>query len=588
MTNPLEKLRAAMAAQGVDAYIVPTEDPHQSEYVADHWKAREWISGFNGSAGTVCITADHAGLWTDGRYYLQAASMSSSWTLHKMDEPNLGSWLQNSLPKGSKVGLNATLHAQKTVIAMREALAVKGIALIEADLISSIWDNRPALPSTQVYEMPVELTGESMAAKLKRIRTAMVAAGATHHLVSTLDDIAWILNIRGNDVPYNPVVISYLLVMRQRTILFVNSTKVPKDLVSRLGEIGVELADYDAIETHLAALAKGAVLMASLSTVNAALVSKLSEDVRILDLATPSIKMKAIKNKTELAHIRQAMQKDGVAMVRMLRWLEDSIGKKKVTEYDVAETIARFRSEQADYVGESFGAIVGYKGNGAVIHYHAEPATCNTLEAKGILLIDSGGQYRNGTTDITRTVMLGEVSEAEKKCYTLVLKGHIALAKAVFPEGTKGVQLDTYARTALWQFGLEYAHGTGHGVGFFLNVHEPPQGFRYDAHERSSVPQEPGMLTSNEPGYYESGQFGIRIENLVVCKTAKVASGSTHFLDFETVTYCPIETRLIDKRLINKEEKAWLNNYHRMVIKKLSPALNTEEQAWLVNACKPI
>jgi len=586
-------LRAQMRRDGLDAWIAPSADPHQSEYLADHWKSREWLSGFTGSAGTLIVTQNHAGLWTDSRYFLQAESQlkGSEVLLQKQGvahAPEHIEWLCENLHTGNVVGCDGTLFSVAQIRQLAKAFHKAGLELnTKQDPIAAIWKGRPALPKNVVYEHDIRYTGKTCAEKLSAIREQMTKLNVGFHLVSTLDDIAWTLNIRSMDVEYNPVCISYLVIGMQTAHWFVDRQKVPDVLRAALLNDGVLLHAYEALEDFLKHTAADHTVLADMTTTNLRLHQALPEG-SVLHGDTIPRNLKAIKNETEIANLKETMCADGVALLRLFRWLEATLPQREIPETEVAEQLIKYRKEQDGYVGESFAAIVGYQGNGAIVHYHAEPETCANIRAEGILLLDSGGQYHGGTTDITRTIALGKPTAAQKRHYTLVLKGHIALANAHFPKGTCGVQLDALARQYLWQDDLNYGHGTGHGVGFFLNVHEPPQGFAASvAGTRSTTPFLSGMLTSNEPGIYITGAYGIRIENLVLCVPA-VENEFGQFLKFDSLSYFPIDTTLIDENLLATTERDWLNAYHREVEAALSPLLKTEELDWLKAKCRAI
>lgn len=589
----LDALRSAMAEKDLDAYLVPTTDPHQSEYVADHWKAREWFSGFTGSAGTLIVTPEHAGLWTDSRYFLQAEEelRESGVVLHRQQvahAPEHIHWLAATLPSGARVGLDGKLFSLTQINYLRRHLGSSAIELDYGhDLVASVWRERTALPKAPVYAHDPAYAGQTRAEKLSRVREEMKALGVAYHLVTTLDDIAWVLNLRGSDVEYNPVFYAYLLIGRQSCQLFIDPVKVPASLDGQLAAEGVTTEPYQALSAALQIIPQSQSVLVDSGSVPIVLTDVLGDNR--LETGPHIIRqLKAIKNETEIQHIRQAMRKDGIALLRLFRWLEAQVGHQVITEYDVAEKIAGFRSEQADYVGESFGAIVGYRSNGAIVHYRPHPEKSAHLVPTGLLLVDSGGQYLDGTTDITRTVSLGEPTPVERRHFTLVLKGHINLSRAVFPAGTNGMQLDAMARYPLWQEGLNFGHGTGHGVGFFLNVHEAPQGFAASAStSRGSTALVPGMLTSNEPGLYLPGEYGIRIENLILCVPGP-QNEHGQFYQFEPLTMFPIDRRLVDVSLLDAAELKWLNDYHAQVLKELSPLLeDAAERSWLANHCRP-
>ena len=584
-------LQAAMKAKNIDAYIIPSSDPHQSEYVADHWKSREWISGFSGSAGTVVVTQKEAGLWTDSRYFIQAEEQlkGTCVKLFKLNIPHTPEhreWLKNNLPDGSKIGFDGKLFSVGKVRAMAKYFYEKKFVLdSEADLIKNIWKGRPVLPKAPVFEHAVKYAGANRAKKLKSVRAQM--NGASHYLISTLDDIAWLFNLRGADVECNPVFYAFAIVGPKKAWLFINKSKVPQKLNQKLNKDGIILKPYTSLESFLNKLPKNArILIDKGSTSNQ--VFNAIEKNKIKDGANIIVPLKTIKNKKEIEHFRQVMVKDGVALVKLFRWLENTVPKRPVPEIEVAEQLIEFRRAQGNYYGESFHAIVGYRGNGAIVHYRPEKNKCANIENNGMLLLDCGGQYLDGTTDITRTISFSKPSREQKIDYTLVLKGHISLALAKFPTGTTGVQLDTLARMHLWQYRYNYGHGTGHGVGFFNNVHEGPQGFSPVPHTpRANVTFEPGMVTSNEPGLYKADKYGIRIENLVLC-VEDGAKEFGNFLRFDTITLFPIDLNLIAKNLLTKEEKEWLNSYHAEVYEKLSPQLNNVEKKWLQEKCEKL
>jgi Xaa-Pro aminopeptidase len=586
INEKINLLRQAMRAHGVDAYVIPSSDPHQSEYVAAHWQTREWISGFTGSAGLVIITQQHAGLWTDGRYFLQAEAELAGTEVHLHRQvvqgaPEHITWLRDQLPAGSTVGCDGALFSAGQIRHLEKHLSARQIKVnYTLDLPAIIWKDRPPLPRTTVFEYDIAFTGETRALRLQRIRERMSAEGAAFHLVTTLDDVAWMLNLRGADVAYNPVAIGYLVVGEQMSYLFMHPDKVPDAIKHSLNADGVIVKPYTDITAFLQKLDQP--ILVDDHSLNMRLYDAIPARWRLLGENIPML-LKAIKNETEIGHLREAMRKDGVALTRFFRWLEQALkAGETVTEYTAGRQLDAFRREQGDYFGESFSAIVGYNANGAIIHYRPEQQHAATIKPAGILLLDSGGQYLQGTTDITRTVALGTPTDEQKLHNTLVLKGHIALAQAKFPEGTAGAQLDMLARAPLWRHGLNYGHGTGHGVGFFLNVHEPPQGFASNpSAQRGSTGHLAGMLSSNEPGFYKIGAYGIRIENLVWC----IPAPEPGFLQFETLTLFPIDTQLIDFKILTQEEKSWLQDYHQQVYRALSPLLRADEAAWLQAKC---
>ncbi len=589
--NRIEALRVEMQKHHIDAYVIPSSDAHQSEYVNDHWKSREWVSGFTGSAGLVIITQNHAGLWTDSRYFLQAETelANSQMVLHKQGVPHApehNAWLRDTLPKGSKVGLDGKLFSIGQIQIMQRVLNSKDLQIVtDLDLIQSVWKDRPALPNNKIFEHKVKYTGQNRKTKLTAIRKAMKAQGVAYHLVTTLDDIAWTFNIRCDDIDFNPLAIAYAVIGLENAYLFINPAKVPSKIATKFKTEGITVYSYNYIGKFLLSLPKNELILINPATISVCLADLLTSG-QIKKGQTISTYLKAIKNPTEIKHIRQAMTKDGVALLRMYLWLQAQLDKRTVSEFELGQKLAKFRSQQGLYHGESFAAIVGYQGNGAIVHYRPMPETSANIKKKGILLLDSGGQYEDGTTDITRTFALGKPTKEQKRNFTLVLKGHIAIARMVFPKGTKGVQLDAFARQPLWQYRLNYGHGTGHGVGFFLNVHEPPQGFATSV-ARGSMPFAPGMVTSNEPGFYKNGAYGIRIENLILCVEDEINEFGT-FYRFEDLTLFPIDKQLIDSKLLTKHEINWLNNYHQKVFNSLAPLLEKSEVQWLKAQCSKL
>ena len=590
----LAVLRKNMMAQGIDAYIIPSSDPHQSEYVADHWKAREWISGFTGSAGIAIITQSQAGIWTDSRYYLQAeeelkGTEFNMHPLHQNGRMQYPIWLATNLPENSSLGLDGYLWTTSQVNRLKQALLPKGIQLkTDVDLVSPSWADRPALPQTPIFALLLEYAGESRVAKIGKVRAALEKKGANAYLVHKLDDIAWLLNLRGRDIDFNPVFLAYLWLASDNCILFIDPQKIPEALQVQLKQEGIHLQPYNNIEAHLRALPSNHLNIYIESSLNTALRKRLNPEYYIEGKAIIQSE-KAIKNTTEIDHLRNAMIKDGIALLRFYRWLEKLIPSGCITEHDCVVQLKHFRSQQEKYFGESFSAIVGYRANGAIVHYRPNKQHSDSIQNEGLLLIDSGGQYLDGTTDITRTISLGKPTEDEKLAFTRVLKGHIALAGIHFPEGTTGGQLDILARMYLWKQGQNYGHGTGHGVGFFLNVHEGPHSISPLAGTpRGRTPIRPGMITSNEPGYYITGQFGIRTENLILCVDSEHSNPETPFYSFETLTLFPIDQSLIEWPLMEAEEIRWLNNYHQEVYQKLRPHLNEEELIWLVEKCQVV
>lgn len=589
INNRIAALRAHIAQEQIQAFIIPSTDPHLSEYVAPHWQSREWISGFTGSAGTVVVTAKDAGLWTDSRYFLQAARQleGTCITLYKEmlpETPNIPEFLSAHLQEGDCVGIDGKMFSAEEVEHLQKELKKSGIRIKSiADPMQLLWTDRPAMPLAPAFVYDTKYAGMSFTEKLPAVRQAMEAAGADSLLLSALDEIAWLLNIRGNDVHCNPVVVSYLLIEKDKVNYFVQPQKVTPELAEYFSANGISVHPYEEIGQYLNSFNAHSILMNPAKT-NYAIYSAIRPGCLIINGASPVALLKAIRNKQEIAGIHAAMQRDGVALVKFLKWLDEAVPAGKETEISVDKKLHTFRAAQPLYMGESFDTIAGYKEHGAIVHYEATPETDVTLKPEGFLLLDSGAQYLDGTTDITRTIALGPLTEEEKTDYTLILKGHIALAMAVFPEGTRGAQLDVLARMPIWKKRMNYLHGTGHGVGHFLNVHEGPQSIRMN---ENPVALQPGMVTSNEPGVYKAGSHGIRTENLVL--TVPAGEGMFgKYLKFETLTLCPICRKGIIKELLTAEEIGWLNDYHRTVYEKLSPDLNNDEREWLKEACKAV
>ena len=589
INNRIAALRAHIAQEQIQAFIIPSTDPHLSEYVAPHWQSREWISGFTGSAGTVVVTAKDAGLWTDSRYFLQAARQleGTCITLYKEmlpETPNIPEFLSAHLQEGDCVGIDGKMFSAEEVEHLQKELKKSGIRIKSiADPMQLLWTDRPAMPLAPAFVYDTKYAGMSFTEKLPAVRQAMEAAGADSLLLSALDEIAWLLNIRGNDVHCNPVVVSYLLIEKDKVNYFVQPQKVTPELAEYFSANGISVHPYEEIGDYLNSFNAHSILMNPAKT-NYAIYSAIRPGCLIINGASPVALLKAIRNTQEIAGIHAAMQRDGVALVKFLKWLDEAVPAGKETEISVDKKLHTFRAAQPLYMGESFDTIAGYKEHGAIVHYEATPETDVTLKPEGFLLLDSGAQYLDGTTDITRTIALGPLTEEEKTDYTLILKGHIALAMAVFPEGTRGAQLDVLARMPIWKERMNYLHGTGHGVGHFLNVHEGPQSIRMN---ENPVALQPGMVTSNEPGVYKAGSHGIRTENLVL--TVPAGEGMFgKYLKFETLTLCPICRKGIIKELLTAEEIGWLNDYHRTVYEKLSPDLNNDEKEWLKEACKAV
>ena len=583
----LALLRQELRREHLSAYIFLTSDPHQSEYTADHWKGREWISGFNGSAGTAVVTLTSAALWTDSRYFIAAAEQleGTEFLLMKLKvegTPTIAEWLGRELAEAAdkSVGIDGMVASVNEVEALIADLRNQGGITLQTnfDVLARIWKDRPAIPTNAIEIHPVELAGEEASAKLQRIRKALRTQHADGMLMAALDDIAWTLNLRGADVHCNPVFVSYLLIDSSSAILYINKEKVPADVEQYLQRQGVRVEAYEHVVQGLRDYFEYNILLDP-NEVNYALMKMVKREV--VRASSPVPMMKAVKTEAEQNGFRRAMVRDGVAMVKFLKWLEENPNQ---TEISVAEKLETLRSEQPLYRGLSFDTIAGYEAHGAIVHYEATPETDIPLSQKGFLLLDSGAQYQDGTTDITRTIALGALTEEQKKVYTLVLKGHIDLQLLHFPDGATGTQLDAIARQPLWQHGLNFMHGTGHGVGSYLNVHEGPHQIRMDW---KPAPLRAGMTVTDEPGIYLEGRFGVRIENTLLIVPAEETECG-RFLRFETLTLCPIDTKPIIKEWLTKEEMEWLNGYHECVFRSLSSHLTSEEKAWLRRATASI
>ncbi|WLI88996.1 aminopeptidase P family protein [Massilia sp. R2A-15] len=585
----LDKLRTVMRRERIDAVLIPSADPHLSEYLPGRWKGREWLSGFTGSVGAFIATSDFAGVWTDARYWDQAEVELAGSAVSLMKIPSGASllyidWLAANLQSGQTVAVDARVLGLSTARLLADALGARGIKLrTDIDLLDEVWADRPALPAEPVFEHAAPHAVASRADKLAQVRAEMARLGATRHFISTLDDIAWLFNLRGADVNYNPVFLAHALVGLDRATLFVGDNKVPADVEERLRLDGVELASYTQAAAALAALGAGEVLLIDPRRVTAGMRAAVPAGVKVVESINPSTFAKSKKSDDEAVHVRATMEQDGAALCEFFAWLEVRLADKRrgpATEIDIDTHICAARARRPGFISPSFGTIAGFNANGAVMHYRATEQAHAIIEGDGLLLIDSGGQYLGGTTDITRVVPVGTPSTEQKRDFTLVLKGVIALSSAQFPRGTKSPMLDALARAPIWAAGVDYGHGTGHGVGFFLNVHEGPQSISPTTMPEPHTAMEPGMITSVEPGIYRPGRWGIRIENLVL----NVAAESTEFGDFlrfETLTLCPIDTRCLDLSLLRPDEIKWLNDYHAQVRARLSPHVDGAAKAWL-------
>jgi len=584
-------LRALMEEHKVDAYVVPSADPHQSEYVADHWKCRQWISGFTGSAGTVAILLDQGGLWADGRYFIQAEQelQGSGIDLFKMrmpGVPELIDWLVEQVPEGGTLAVDGRQLTAAAADEWRGKLDEKKITLrLDLDLISGLWTERPATPAAPVHRHEVEYAGRSAQDKLSEVRQVMQEKKATCYLLSSLDDIAWLFNIRGGDIQHSPVVMSHAMVGADRSTLFVDESKVDAEVRASLESEGINVAPYDSIADVLGTLGSESVILLDDQRVSALLRESIPKGCKVVCEKEPTALPKARKNATELEQWAKVQNLDGAAMVRFWKWIEENVRGGDVTECSAADQLESIRRSCSDCVDLSFVSISGYGANAAMMHYFPKRGACATLETKGLYLIDSGGQYFGGTTDITRTFALGELTDEEKTDYTLVLKGVINLSRARFLKGTAGNNLDILARQPLWEQGLDYKCGTGHGVGCYLNVHEGPQNF--SQHKRSDTPLEPGMILTIEPGVYKENRHGVRTENMVVVEEDRESESGT-FYRFRTMTFCPIDTSPLKLELLAPVEIEWLNQYHAAVLEKLFPHLTEEETAWLATKTRSI
>lgn len=588
--NRIIGLRAEMQKNGLDAYIIYGTDPHLSEYIPERWQTRAFISGFTGSAGMVIFTAEIAALWTDSRYFLQAEEELSGTGIElvKMRTPGFpepAEWLKINLKTGSQVGTDESCISVNQFRVMQNNLKSSGIILKESgDLLNEIWPERPLVPASEVYEHELKFACTDRSDKIAAICTELEKSGANMQIITSLDDLAWTFNLRGSDVECNPVFMAYACVSRENTILFIDGQKLSSELKNKLDAEGIQIKETSDLFNYLNQLSENDCILVDPDRTNHAILKNIPACCKVIDgLSVPCI-LKAIKTEAEISNFRQAMRKDGVAMVEFLFWLENNLGKIPVTEFTVSEKLTEFRTKQPDFKGISFFPIVGYKEHGAIVHFHVSEENALPIEKDGFLLFDSGGQYLDGTTDITRTIALSDLTAQQKTDFTLVLKGMISLSMARFPVNTRGYHLDILARNAMWQHGLNYGHGTGHGVGYFLNVHEGPMSIRQEFNDRVI---ETGMVLSNEPALYRLGEYGLRTENMIVCQSAE-STVFGDFLKFDTLTLCPIDTNAIDKSLLNQEEIEWLNNYHQRVFDELSPMLNEELKAFLKMQTRPV
>jgi len=589
VTEKIVQLRKKMQENTIDAFIIFSADPHMSEYLPKEWQERKWITGFTGSAGFAVFTKEKAGLWTDGRYFVQAAAelKDSGIELMKMGNegtPDYIDWMISQVPEGGKVAVNAAATSHANWEELQKKLSARNIELVDFPLLKDIWTERNPNPvKNPVFVHPVERAGKSVSQKLSEIRQKMDETEATAHIIASLDDVAWTLNLRGSDVEANPVFLGYIVLTLNNALLFIDPEKLNQEARKQLEESEIKVHPYEDFYGYLKSLNGENVLVSPNS--NQAIFEALKENNKVIKAAVPGNLMKAQKNEAELAGFRTVMERDGVAMVNFLYWLTHNVGKEPMTEFSIGEKLRGFRAEQENFVGESFGSIVGYMDNGAIMHYSAPENGSKEVTNSGTILVDSGGQYLEGTTDITRTVALGnDVSEEFKENYTLVLQGMIRLSMLHFPKGTRGVQLDAFARMPLWMKGRDYNHGTGHGVGSFMNVHEGPQNIRKDMNPQELLP---GMVVSNEPGFYLDYHYGIRLENLIAVREAEKTDFG-QFYDFETLTFCPFSKDLIKRELLNEKEISWLNDYHKTCGEKIGKHLNGEVKVWFDEQVKPL
>lgn len=594
MRKELIALRAAMEQRGVDYYLIPTDDFHSSEYVGDYFAGRKYVSGFTGSAGTLLVGMDWAGLWTDGRYFIQAARQlgDSGIELCKMGEPDIPTiidYLKEHLKPGMTLGFDGRTVNAKLYLELSEAAEEKEARISsEMDLVDEIWTDRPALSAQPVFELPAELTGWSRREKLGNLREELRKAGADVLVMASLADINWLLNIRGGDVACTPVVLSFAAVTREEVVLFINESTLSQEIRGNLEADGVTFWPYNSVYAYVKGLKPGMTVMMNPRVINSAILASVPSGVEVLNRPDPTELPKAIKNPTEVANMRVAHIKDGVAVTRFMYWLKKNAGKLPMTELSAAEQLEKFRSEQENYLGRSFNPIIAWGPHGAIVHYSATRESNAVVEPRSFLLADTGGHYLEGTTDITRTFAMGPLTDEEKKFYTLVLKGHLNLAAAKFRYGCTGRNLDYLARRPLWEINMDFNHGTGHGVGYLLSVHEGPQGIRWkNTGKNEEAVLEPGMITSNEPGVYLEGKFGVRLENLIVCMEGETNSYG-RFLYFDNLTLVPFDLDAVEVSLLTEEEKKLLNDYHVLVRNTLSPRLTEEEGAWLRRATHAI
>jgi len=594
MTSFIEKLallRAEMKEQNIDAYIIPSTDPHLGEYIPDHWRIIGWLTGFTGSAASVVVTESFAALWTDSRYFAQAEDQlrDSGFNLMRPvppDKTDLIGWIAENIDTGSKIGLDGRIFSVEQTRKFEQSLGNKSAVFnFECDLIFGLWPDRPLMPDSPAFDHSTRFCGKDRSVKIVEVREQMRIRGVDYHLLTSVDDIMWLLNIRGNDIKYSPLLISFAIVGYDQIMLFTDTNKIPLKLSTEFDKLGIVVFSYEEIVSILSALQPDSKIIINAFTTSWTLFNSIPVGIKIIeDLSIPTC-LKAVKNGVEIENIGKVMVKDGVVLTRFFYWLERNSGSEQLTELSLAEKLNVLRSEQENYLGPSFSTIVAFNEHGALPHYSASPESDIVIGTEGILLVDSGGQYLDGTTDITRTIAFGKPTTQQIRDFTYVMKGTINLSLAKFPAGTRGYQLDILAREALWEKGLNYGHGTGHGVGFCLNVHEGPQNIGQGS--GSAIIIEPGMLISDEPAIYREGEYGIRIENLVLCYEDEETEFG-RFLKFDTLSLCYIDKSLIDISLLDKKEIDWLNFYHAEVYDKLNLYLTAEEKIWLKDKTEPL
>ena len=593
MNSSVEKLallRSALHQNSIDLYIIPSSDPHLGEYIPDHWQIIRWLTGFTGSAATVIITDTFAGLWTDSRYFIQAEKqlLGSGFEFVKpglFQRYDFMDFISENVKMGGRIGIDGRIFSMASFRRMEKRLEGKMVSIdTHCDFITSIWADRPPLPFSSAFDHPVEFSGKERSAKINEVREKMSRLDADYHLLTSNDDIMWLLNIRGNDLKYSPLLLSFALISAEQILLFIDEAKIPIKLASAFDKLGIVILPYDEISEIVSSVTKGHSVLFNPQATSVELFNSISNNSRTIEDISIPTRLKSIKNKTEIGNIANVMIKDGVALTKFFHWFNSNHGREPMTENSLSDKLLEFRLQQEDFLGSSFETITAFNENSALPHYTPEEGSGAEIGERGLLLVDSGGQYMGGTTDITRTMPVGIPSSQQKRDFTLILKGHINLALAKFPNGTRGYQLDFIARRAMWGSGMNYAHGTGHGVGYCLNVHEGPQSIS-PADNKTVI--EAGMLTSNEPAIYREGEYGIRIENLILCYEDEETEFG-QFLKFDTVSLCFIEKSLIDKSLLDQKEIEWLNAYQSDVYDKLSPHLTTEEKIWLKEKTEPL